>query len=548
MTVQPQTTLAGVRRSEGGLIERMLLSPAGLLSLLVSAIYVAAAVALAGRVGLSQEAITRTAHLTNLISGYEQTALAFGIERPPLPSVLGFLFATVPELRVGGLSVALGLSAVGGLSVAVAHGLGRWAGLGRRTHVLFVAAFALQPLLLLAGAAGLPEALYATLLLAAFSQFVRWLDRETTASLIAAGTATGVAFLLRYDVLWVAAAIGTSVYFVALTREQGVENVERAQATTVAFAVPVVFVVGFWTITAWFAHGDLLELIHAASSLSALGANSTAVMAERAELAWDLVATGRWVGLWAVSIAPLSVVAVVGLAVYGLAAADRPALGLAGSLASIALPATLAVLTGHGQPHVTHLFALVVPAFVIVAYIERRRGGGRRPFSYERMATRRQLALCLLLLAGSAASVIRLPEYPDAAFPVSAVPAAVLDGSRPERDPSVEATANWLRQNAAAGEVLVDLERTGAVYLAVGHPEYFRTPEDESGPAVIANPQGVASLLLTRKPIAGAGRGAIERSYPTLWERGRSGFEIAFEAGEYRIYRIEAASAENNGQ
>lgn len=509
MTAQPQTTLAGVRRSEGGLLERMLLSPAGLLSLLVSAIYVATAVTLAGRVGLSEEAVSRTAHLTNLISGYDQTALAFGIERPPLPSILGFLFATVPELRGQGLAVALGLSAVGGVSVAVANGLGRWAGLGRRTHVLFVAAFALHPLLLLAGSAGLPEALYSTLLLAAFSQFARWLDRETTASLIAAGTATGAAFLLRYDVLWIAAAIGVSVYFVALTREQGVENVERAQATTVAFSVPVVFVVGFWTITTWFAHGDLLELIHTASSLSALGANSTAVIAERAELAWDLVATGRWLGVWAVSIAPLSVVAVVGLAVYGLAAADRPALGLAGSLASIALPATFAVLTGHGQPHVTHLFPLIVPAFVIVAYIERRRGGGRRPFTYERTARRRQLALCVLLVVGSAAAVIRLPAYPDSAFPPNAVPAAILDGERPERDPAV--------QNAAAGEVLVDLERTGAVYLAVGHPEYFRTPEDESGPATPA-PLPTRTLHTSRLRRSARSGSCSPRSSPTRFD------------------------------
>ena len=548
MTTEPRTTLAGVRRVEGGLIERMLLSPAGLCSMLVSAVSVFAAVQLSARVGLSAEAVARTAHLANLISGYDQTALAFGIERPPLPTLLGFIFATVPELRTGGLAVALGLAAASGIAVAVANGLGRWAGLGRRTHIVFVAAFALHPLLLLSSAAGLPEALYATLLLGAFAQFARWLDRETTAPLIASGTAMGAAFLLRYDVLLVAGAMATCVYFVALTREQGVENVERAQATTVAFSVPVVFVVGFWTITTWFAHGDLFEFVRDAAQLTALSANSAEVVAQRADLMWDLGATTLWLGGWALALAPLSVAAVVGLATYGLAVADRPALALAASLGSIALPSLLGVVTGLAQPQVAHLIPLVVPAFVVIAYIERRRGGGRRPFQYERTARRRQVALVVLLVLGTLGSGWRLSAAPASAFPLSVAVSTLLAASGPPQDEAVELTASWLRQNAGPGEVLVDTERTAAVYLAVGHPEYFRTPEDRSGPAVIANPQGVATLLLTRQPIAGTGRGAIERAYPTLWDRPRSDLELAHEAGEYRIYRIITEVAENSRQ
>lgn len=548
MTTETRTTLAGVRRAEGGLIERLLLSPAGLLSLLVSGVYVFAAVALASRVGLAPEAVARTAHLANLISGYDQTMLAFGIERPPLPTLLGFIFATVPELRGGGLATALGVAATGGLSVAVANGLGRWAGIGRRTHIAFVAAFALHPLLLLSGAAGLPEALYATLLLAAFGQLARWLDRETTAPLIAAGTAMGAAFLLRYDVLLIAAAAATAIYFVALTREQGIERVERAQATTVAFAVPVVFVVGFWVITTWFAHGDLFEFVRDAAGLTALSANSAEVVTQRAELAWDLGRSALWVGGWVIALAPLSVLAVGGLATYGLAAADRPALALAAALGSIALPPLLGVVTGLAQPHVAHLIPLVVPAFVVVAYIERRRGGGRRPFAYERTSRRRQFALVALLVVGALASGWRLGDAPASAVPLNVATSVLVDGSGPQRDEAVDLTASWLRQNAGPGEVLVDIERSAAVYLAVGHPDYFRTPEDRSGPAVIANPQGVATLLLARRPIAGTGRGAIERAYPTLWERPRSDLELAHEAGDYRIYRIIPEVAENSRQ
>ncbi len=245
-----QTTLTGVRRAQGGIAERMFFSPAGLCSIAVSCVYLVVAVGFFNRVGLSEEAATRTAHLTNLVAGYEQSVLAFGLERPPLPTLLGMLFATVPEFRPMGLAVAIGIALTGGLSVAVANGIGRWAGLGSKTHLIFVAAFAFHPLLLISSASGMSEALYTTLLLAAFGQLLRWLDRESTTPLILAGVACGAAFLLRYDVLWIAAAIALCVYYVALTREVGIENLERAQATTVAFIVPVAFVVGFWTITA----------------------------------------------------------------------------------------------------------------------------------------------------------------------------------------------------------------------------------------------------------------------------------------------------------
>ena len=142
----------------------------------------------------------------------------------------------------------------------------------------------------------------------------------------------------------------------------------------------------------------------------------------------------------------------------------------------------------------------------------------------------------------------RLGAAPASAFPLQVATATLIDRSGPARDEAVELTASWLRQNAGPGEVLVDTERSAAVYLAVGHPEYFRTPEDRSGPAVIANPQGVATLLLTRRPVAGTGRGAIERAYPTLWDRSRSDLDLVHEAGEYRIYRIVAEVGENKPQ
>ncbi len=206
------------------------------------------------------------------------------------------------------------------------------------------------------------------------------------------------------------------------------------------------------------------------------------------------------------------------------------------------------MLSGQGQAHVPHLIALVIPAYILVAYIERRRGGGRRPFTYERGSRRRQLAFCLLLAIGAGASIVRLPATPLVDNPVGGVLVAMRANQRPVPPSDVAGAANWIRGNAAAGEVIIDLERSADVYLATAKPDYFRTPEDKSGPAIIANPEGVAAYILMRRPLPGAGRGAIERAYPTLWDRGQTGFEVAFEAGDYRIYRVPTPSGENSRQ
>ena len=70
--------------------------------------------------------------------------------------------------------------------------------------------------------------------------------------------------------------------------------------------------------------------------------------------------------------------------------------------------------------------------------------------------------------------------------------------------------------------------------------ERFYTPGDLGGEAVIANPVGIAQYVLVRRPVSGATPGAVERAHPRLYEGGHPEMSLAFEAGEYRIYRIEA--------
>lgn len=214
--------------------------------------------------------------------------------------------------------------------------------------------------------------------------------------------------------------------------------------------------------------------------------------------------------------------------------AARHDAALAVVLASIALPKLVALASGQGQPRVTHLFALVVPAFVAYAYAERRAAPFGR-FGVQRRQLLVTAALCAAALAAIAV-LPRLPAYEGA--PRTALASLAHHAPRAP-SPDVVAAAAFLVREAGAGGVLADSERSAAVMLATGDFARFRTPADEDGDALVRSPQGSVRFVLVCRPLAGADAGALERAHPRLFADGAPGMTLAFEAGVYRIYRVE---------
>ena len=302
-----------------------------------------------------------------------------------------------------------------------------------------------------------------------------------------------------------------------------------------AFSVPVVFTAGLWMVISWFAHGDAFEFLRLASTLSQLGSEDLAIVRRMDELRLDLPAVLLWVGVWTSLLAPLSVVAV---AAYAAARRSRESAVLAAVLASVVLPEMIALLTGAGQAHVTHLFVAVVPAFAAVAYLERRTGGGARLGPYDTRRRRVQLGAVSALAVAALVSTAVLPLLPAADAPAPDLLRRIVDRERLSQ-PSAEAVARWIRENARPGDVLVDPQRSAAVMLATGSFDRFRTPADEGDLATFFDPFGLARFILVRQPVRGAGAGIIERAHRGLYEDGASWVSLAFESEDYRIYVIE---------
>ena len=500
-------------------LTRVAIGPVEASALAVSLLACGLAVFLVGVLHLgSPEALGRTARLATLWDGYDRTLIAFGYDRPPLLTALATPFAAFPVLRDHGLAAALGASTVAGAGVLAAAGVARRAGLHRPAAVIFVAAFALNPLLLFAAATGQSEALLAALLLACFGQFAAWLHRESTASVIGAGIALGLAVWVRYDVVLLALPMAYLLRWVGKGRQRTDES-ESADAQAFAFLTPIVFMAGLWTLLDWFPAGDPWRYLSLARNLAALGSDSQPLLDRSAILQGNPLRALGWGVGWSAAIGPFSAFATLALVGAGLSGRDRASAALGLACLSLPLPSIVSAIGG-GQPLAAHLAVAIVPVFVAAAFREQRMTDGVAPEAEAAPHRRTQTATALVLLLGSLLS------------------AAVIPASR-GTSARTSSMAGWIRDHVQPGDVLVDSNRHAEVILATGRPRLFRTDADRGGEATLFDPFGLAGYILARRPLDGAGAGRIERSTPTLFAEGRPSLSLAFEAGDYRLYRVE---------
>lgn len=507
---------------------------------LLGALYIGAATYLVGQLGLtSSEAVARTARAATLWDGHDVTMLAFGFDRPPLLNVLTIPFAAFEQLRPHGLAGALGAAVGSAVALPIAVKVARDAGLTWLARLLFVLAFVANPVLVYAGAFGLPEVMYASLVMLALVQFGRWIQDRTVASVIVSGVALGLAFLLRYNVLLLAAVMAAGYWYIARDEERRGSDDEAAQATMLAFLVPVAFVVGLWSLIAWFPRGYALEYVTLARDLTALGNDDPAVVSRMADLEGSPLAVASWVGWWTLLIAPASIVATVGLAAFAASSGRRAEGVLATVCAAVLLPEIVALLGGWGQAHVPHLFVAVVPAFVVLAYRERTVTRGVPPTDYEGPRRRTQLALAGGLFVLSLTSAVAIWQMPPSEAPAEELETTVRTGTAPAPyTPEEIAMAAYLRENAGPGDIVADINRHAALMLLVDNPSLFQTEASEGEEATLYEPFETARWLLVRRPVAGQGPGRIERAYDDLFEEGSGSLALDFESGEYRLYTV----------
>lgn len=219
------------------------------------------------RVGyINPDATSRTGNAGYVVMSRFPHLGAVGFVWNPLPS-----FAQVPllplsrwwpELKTIGLSGVIQSAAFMAAAVVVLRRIAVDAGVSTPVRIMAVAAFALNPMIVLYGANGMSEAAFCFVLLWACRRLIRWIRVESTVDLCLASIAFGVAYLVRYEALIAAAAATAMVITTSLIRHrtpsQWKPALRLALHDGVIMGFPIVCVFVVWALSGWLLDASLL--------------------------------------------------------------------------------------------------------------------------------------------------------------------------------------------------------------------------------------------------------------------------------------------------
>jgi hypothetical protein len=131
-------------------------------------------------------------------------------------------------------------------------------GLGRRTRLALVIAFALHPAIVYYGAIGTSEAPTLFFALLACRNLARYAMSPSTASLVGVGFALAGAFLTRYEAVPAAVGVAALILLLGLLRLPGTtrERLARAGADLIVALIPFILVFVGWSLASWLIVGS----------------------------------------------------------------------------------------------------------------------------------------------------------------------------------------------------------------------------------------------------------------------------------------------------
>ncbi|MBR7191534.1 glycosyltransferase family 39 protein [Gordonia sp. SCSIO 19800] len=471
-------------------------------------------------------------------------------------------------------------------------------GAGRLLRWIAIAAFALNPMIILYAGMGMSEAPFLFFLLWSCRRILLWVNRSRVLDLVIAGVALGLAYLTRYEALPAAAGVAVGVFVVSTRRHRPEEPSGLAawragapfgvhDATIVAMPTAFAFVV--WAGLGWLLDGN------AFSQFSSQYGNSAQVEAAGIVSAEDVgagplaeVIVANLLGMQPLLFAVLPVVAWVAVRLRRVDAAV-PAV-VFGSVLLFQMSAVIL-----GSTFGWFRFYLASTPLIVVAVLvacgpgslrtrrslssdrSLRRSPTRRSLSSDRSLrrsdTRRSLSsdrslrrscverttlttLMALVLATSlpvTASSMLNPALGKEEY-------GLRSAFWPDRHPPSEFwfywfgevsgnVAAWLdSQNLPEGSVLVDTFGVSRVWLESERPEQFVVRSDFDFFAKLNAPaeQGV-QYILTQRPTGLGSLDAINVRYPTLWDDGAGIATVAMTVTtptgkpQFRIYRIKGS-------
>jgi len=507
---------------------------------------------------LDGDAASRVANAGYVLISRDPHLSAMGFVWNPLPSMAEIPFLLFerwwPELRTRGLAgVAQSALFMAGAALMV-RGIAVDRGVSSGWRRVAVAAFALQPMILIYGASGMSEAAEILCLLWCTRYLMRWSDGGEAVDLAVAGLALGAGYTARYEV--VPAVLGAIVFVAVLAGRRAAPG-SRASTVPANVAVvlfPIALAATIWALAGWVINHELFAIVTSqyGNANQVAGARRRGDVVRGSPTAW-MVISARLLGMQ-----PLAGIAAAGALAYA-ALARRPV-----AVVPVVTFGPILAFAAWGQYSAAtfglfRYFLLAIPMVICIALALWTPGHGAGPTWAVRTRSGglAAVALCASVLIGFPVSVRAALNDRISNQQLQFVVNALL---HPGRLPAQEqryrqglATDRLLadyfdRKRLPGGSVLMDSFATWGIWLNSADTEQFIVTSDYDFRAALNRPwrYGVTYLVVTNP--ASTDADAVNIRYPTLWNDG-AGFSKhvltmmngASADDRFRIYQITGA-------
>lgn len=498
------------------------------------------------------DAPSRVANAGYVVDSRDPHLSAVGFVWNPLPSLVEIpvlqLSRWFPELRTHGLAgVVQSALFMAGAAVMIDR-----IAVDRRVAVVWrrlsIAAFALQPMIVVYGGSGMSEAAETFCVLWCVRRLMLWTDTRRPVDLASAGLALGVGYLTRYEV--VPAAVGAAA-FVGVVTVLGTPHARTAKASAnVAIVMfPIVITAVAWALSGWVVNQELFATLSSGYGNDSIVAASLRRSAQRLPAGF-----GDWVSIAArtFGMQPFVGIAVVAAVIH--AAFTRTVT----ALVPVVILGPILVFAAWGQYSSAtfgcfRYYLLAIPLVICLALALWTPADSPPKTHPSRLAEERSrrfgaVLLCASVLIGFPVTVLaslnpRIGNQPlQFGFNSLLFPGTIT----PEGPQQVWYRRLMIEDRALAGHldrlalpdgaVLMDTFNTWGVWMTSAHPRQFVITSDLDFKAALNRPweHGVQYLLVSNPDSTDAD--ALTVRYPTLWNDG---------AGISRlVYRINGAGGE----
>jgi 4-amino-4-deoxy-L-arabinose transferase-like glycosyltransferase len=412
---------------------------------------------------------------------------------------------------------------------------------------VLVVVFALNPMVIYYGANGMTEALYLFFLLLGVRYLAQWIHAPRIGSLVAAGSALGFGYLVRYEAAFAAAAAGGLVLVVSFFRARGSrrKRLQAAACDVLVFGLPPAAAFIGWAVVSYVITGHLFEQFS-----SQYGISAQVSVLGGAHLQDSLL---HFETLQLLAYAPL--LPVVGALAIASAWRRRDARVLAlGTLVGTVVFTFGYALIGGSIPFFRYLFP-AYPLWILCIGVVFARAPHRGRVSVAYVASTGVAALLAAALALTSTATVALAmndsqlgsaerqnlHWIFTGRPETAYEHTLMVMVRSEHKITNEIDAMGLPSGSVVMDTFTPCVST--ILMMSSHPHQFVITSDRDFQRVLADPITFKAGYMLLPPRGGYGDlDELNRTYPNLFRSGR-GAHLAKEFKElgcphFRLYKL----------